>query len=540
MLAPGVRSPRVARRLVAVAVAVAVAACGGDDGGPPAPLPVPACAAAAVGSPDVAAPVLAYTLADRWHEGWLASPAVVDLDGDGGAELVVPRDELLVVWRIVGGTPVEVWRADTGGRIWAAPVVVDLVPGRPGLEVAVASRGSIFGFDAGGAPLPGFPFAWRDELRSLAAGDVDGDGALELVAVTTTPLDAGGQRDIVIAVERDGRPVAGFPPNTGGAAGCDDACYVTGGYDQNLGLGDVDGDHRVDIIAAQDNAYVSAHDGTGRALAAAPIFSGRTKYSGIRMMLDYRLAQQGYADDEAVDLQGHFTNTGPALADLDGDGTAEIILLGSVQNAAQDQREHGVALGVIGADGTRPDPWLAPPHFADYRAGLRDFGDNVVAATNQVAVADLDPARPGPELVFAGFDGRIHAVDARAQVVWARDFAQRDDEVTGGVVVADLSGDGVPELVFATYSAGGGRLIVLDAAGSQRHALDLPGRGAMPVPTLGDVDGDGAPEIVVSLKDGEDRVRQTLIYRVPGASSNCLVWPTGRGNYRRDGYLPPG
>ena len=90
----------------------------------------------------------------RQFESSLASPAVIDLDGDGGAELVVPRDELLVVWRIVGGAPVEAWRATTGGRIWASPVVVDLVPSRPGLEVAVASRGSIYAFDATGAALP--------------------------------------------------------------------------------------------------------------------------------------------------------------------------------------------------------------------------------------------------------------------------------------------------------------------------------------------------------------------------------------------------
>jgi hypothetical protein len=74
------------------------------------------------------------------------------------------------------------------GRIWASPVVADLVTGRPGLEVAVASRGSrSTAFDAAGAALPGFPVAWQDELRSLAAGDIDGDGALELVAVTTSP-----------------------------------------------------------------------------------------------------------------------------------------------------------------------------------------------------------------------------------------------------------------------------------------------------------------------------------------------------------------
>ena len=521
--------------------AVLAVACGGDGGGDddPLPLPTPSCAPASAGTAEVAEPVLAYTIADRWHEGWLASPAVADLDGDGSAELVIPRDELLVVWRIEGGAPVEAWRATTGGRIWSSPVVADLVPSRPGLEVAVASRGEVHAYSADGDELPGFPAAWRDEMRSLAAGDVDGDGALELVTVTNDPLDVAIQRDIIMAFEASGARVAGFPANTGGSAGCDDACYVTGGYDQNLALGDVDGDGRVDILAPQDNAYVSLHDGTGRAFDAAPIFNDRTKYSGIRMMVDYGLAQQGYADDEAVDLQGHFTNTAPAIADLDGDGVGEVILLGSVQTTDQNQRERGVALWVTRNDGTRPAAWVEPPYFPDYRSGLWDYGDNVVAATNQVAVVELDPAHAGPEIVFAGFDGRIHAVSAAAEVLWARDYAQRDTETTGGVVVGDLSGDGIPEIVFATYSASGGRLIVLDAAGNQKHAIALPGRGAMPVPTIADVDGDDVLDIVVSLKDGEDGVRQTLVYRVPGSATNCLLWPTGRGNFRRDGYLPP-
>jgi hypothetical protein len=25
---------------------------------------------------------------------------------------------------------------------------------------------------------------------------------------------------------------------------------------------------------------------------------------------------------------------------------------------------------------------------------------------------------------------------------------------------------------------------------------------------------------------------------VPGSGADCLLWPTGRGNLRRDGYLP--
>jgi hypothetical protein len=315
---------------------------------------------------------------------------------------------------------------------------------------------------------------------------------------------------------------------------------VTGGYDENIALGDVDGDGKADVFATQDNAYLSLHDGTGRAFDAASIFEDRTKFSGIRWMVEYRLAQQGYADDEDTDEQAHFTNTAPAIADLDGDGIAELIALGSIQNTAQTERERGVGLFVARPDGTRPDAWIAPPRFPDYRGGLWDGEENIVGITNQVAVADLDPERAGPELVFAGFDGRIHAVDARGQTMWARAYTTAADVWTSGVAVGDLSGDGSPELVLATYGPAGGDLIVLDAGGNILHRLPLGGRGAMPVPTIADADGDGDLDLVVSLKDAEDRKRSVLVYEVPGSSANCLLWPTARGNLRRDGFVNPG
>ncbi len=507
--------------------------------GEPAPLPKPACNAAdGGGSKTVAAPVLERTLLDRWHEAWLGSPAVADLDGDGKQEVLVPRDELLLGWHADGAV---VFRAQVGGRIWASPVVADLVPSRPGLEVAVAARDKVYLYDAKAQALPGFPVTFRDELRAIAAGDVDGDGKLELVVVASTVLSAGSQKDIVMAYRGDGSVVPGFPPNTSGAAGCDDHCYVTGGFDQTLALGDVSGDGKLDILAPQDNAYMSLHEGTGRAFDAAAIFKDRKKLSGVRFLHDYSEAQQGWAENEDSALQAHFTNSAPAIVDLDGDGKHELVVLGSVQNAAQTDRLKGVGLWALHPDGTRPAGWTTPFHASDYLAGLWDFeGTNVVAATNQVAVADLDPTRKGPELVFAGFDGRIHCVDAARQEVWKTTYTTDARVLTGGVAIADLSGDGVPELVFNTYSPdeGKGKLFVLDAAGNILHQLALPKRGAMPVPTIADLDGDGALEIVVSLKDGEDKTRQVLIYGVAGSSSNCLPWPTGRGNLRRDGYVP--
>lgn len=522
----------------ALACVLVLAACGGDDGGDqggPGPLPAPSCASAGGGT-TIAAPALIATLADRFHEAWLGSAAVADLDGDGTMEIVVPRHDRLIAWHVDGAVA---WVAVLPGRIWASPVVADLVPDRAGLEVAVASRDQIVAYDAAGQVLPGFPVTWRDEMRSLAAADIDGGGGLELVAVTSSPLEAGGQRDIVIAVRGDGSTVAGFPPNTSGAAGCDDACYVTGGYDQNIALGDVDGDGNADLFQTQDNAYLSLHDGAGRAFDAAPIFEGRTKFSGIRWMVDYALAQQGYSDNESVDEQAHFTNSAPAIADLDGDGAPELIVVGSIQNVAQTERERGVAVFVARPDGTRPDAWIEPAKFPEYLGGLWDPGDNIVGLTNQVAIAELDPSRAGPEIVFAGFDGRLHAIDARGDLVWERQYTTDGQTFTGGVAIADLSRDGIPELVMTTYGPAGGDLIVLDGGGNIVHRIPLAGRGAMPVPTIADVDGDGDLDLVVSLKDAVDRMRSVLVFEVPGSEANCMLWTTGRGNLRRDGYLPP-
>lgn len=506
----------------------------------PPPLPAPSCEAAG-GTDNVAAPQLVATLFDRWHEAWLGSPAVADLDGDGTLEILVPRGNLLLGWHIDGSIP---FRAEiNGGRIWASPIVADLSPSHAGLEVAVAGRDSIYVYDAQANLLPGFPVIWRDELRSIAAGDIDADGALDLVVVTTSRLESGGQRDIVYAIRADtGEAKPGFPPNTSGASGCDDRCYVTGGYDQNIALGNVDDDAALEIFATQDNAYLSLHEGDGTAFASNSIFDHPTRFLGVRFLHDYALAQQGWAPDEDTALQAHFTNSAPAIADIDGDNTPDLVVLASVQNAAQSDRLQGVALWVLHPDGTRLADWTEPFHAPDYLAGLWDYeGTNVVGATNQVSVADIDPNRAGPELVFAGFDGRIHAVSATAESLWSYTYTTSDRVLTGGVAIADLSGDGVPEVVFNSYSPDEGlsHLFVLSAAGEELHKIALPKRGAMPVPTIADADADGDLDIIVSLKDGEDRAQQVLVYEIPGSSNACLLWPTGRGNLLRNGYIAP-
>jgi hypothetical protein len=498
------------------------------------PPTAPACTPGSAPSSTVAEPTLMLTLADRWQEAWLASPAVADLDGDGANEIIVPRGELVVVWTAAGDI---VWTFETGGgRIWASPVVADL-DADGALEVAIASRDQLFVLEADGSLHPGSPMTWEDELRSLAAGQLDADAPLELVVAPAH----GGPTDVMQAFDVDGGIVPGFPPNASGSSGCDEACYLAGCYDQNLAVGDLDGDGQADIVAPHDNAYASIHRSTGEAFDAATGFPV-SKTPGVRYLHDLALAQQGYADDEETADQAHFTNTAPTIADVDGDGRPEVIMLGSVQNAAQSDRERGVALWVVGSDAARRPGFEAPFYAPGYLAGLWDFeGTNVVGATNQVSIADLDPAQAGLELLFADFAGNVHAVSSDGRSLWSTSYTTSTDVLTGGLAIADLSADGIPELVFSTYSptADQSALFVLDAGGNVLHQLPLPRRGAMPVPTLADVDGDGTLEILVSLKDAEDGLESVRVYTVPGSEPNCMPWPTGRGNLLRNGWVPP-
>ncbi len=521
--------------------------CGNDattspDPVPPAkggtvPRPVAPSCKAQGGTAEVALPKVLYALEGDTGDGWLGSPAIVDLDGDGKNEIVAQHSGL-AVWDHSGKLRFRVDSPAPDGRQWAGALVADFV-GDSKLEVVVAAREQLTMLDAQGKTLPGWPVQVRDEIRSLAGGDLDGDGQLD-IAVATTEHSV----DILGAYHANGSSFPGFPPVQRNTIGClaGENCWMAGAYDQNLAVGDLDADGHADLVAPMDNAYAGFYRGTGEAFDANPAFTKRPKTPGVRYLHELKLAEQGWADDEDTALQAHFTNTAPAIADVDGDGKYDVVMLGSVQNAAQTKRQLGVGLWVLHPDASRVRGWESPFHAPTYLAGLEDLEDNAVGATNQVSVVELDASRPGLELIFAGFDGKIHAVGADRQELWATPYTTEADVLTAGVALGDLSADGRVELVFATYSTrdDASHLFVLDAQGTELHRIALPGRGAMSVPTLGDLDGNGELEIAVSLrKVGWDNATPTvLVYKVAGAKIGCVPWPTGRANYLRNGWVP--
>ena len=79
--------------------------------------------------------------------------------------------------------------------------------------------------------------------------------------------------------------------------------------------------------------------------------------------------------------------------------------------------------------------------------------------------------------------------------------------------------------------------MILDNRGKILHDIKLPqqgtngnGKGAPAAPTVMDLNGNGNLEIIVQTFGVG-----CFVYTVPGSAGNKLLWPTGRGNYLRNG-----
>ncbi len=127
-----------------------------------------------------------------------------------------------------------------------------------------------------------------------------------------------------------------------------------------------------------------------------------------------------------------------------------------------------------------------------------------------------------PEIVAPINDGYVYAISPDGTRLWRYDYAKEANRRRSRPrsVVADLNKDGVPELIFGTYSLqpNGGRLVVLENTGALLFDIALPGQGmngngiGVPAaPTIADLDGDGTLEILVTTFDhGLD------VFTVPG------------------------
>lgn len=200
---------------------------------------------------------------------------VADLDRDGVGEIVYDGDV-----HTADGT--RLWEGLSAGSAAMVHSMVLDVDGDPEGEVVMASDAALAIYDTDGTPL--MTTAFGGGLASVpCAGDFDGDGAVEIALPAQSRLHL---------FELDGTETWSAPIlDTSTMAGC-------------VG-GDLDGDGALEVIYADEVSLL--------------VLDGRTGAA--------RITHTEHAS-------GTLTET-PAVVDLDGDGTSEI-LLGSNDNMGRD------------------------------------------------------------------------------------------------------------------------------------------------------------------------------------------------------------
>jgi hypothetical protein len=331
------------------------------------------------------------------------------------------------------------WPAVTQNAIPSAVTLVDL-DGDDDLELIVGSKDEhVYVWDHEGALLGGWPIPCGEEIWSGAAA-VNLDGDAELEIIIGTD---GGD---LFAWNPDGSGVrfaGGLFKTIGGR--------VTGGPS----VDDLDSDMDLEIVAANTygQVYVVNHDGTG------------------------------YLQGNGFFAQGSGSVYGsPALADLDDDGDVEIIvgMMGGNIYAW-----HHDATGFLDSTGLFSSPG---------------------AIYGSVAVGDLDN-NGDLEIVCGGVFSRavkVYDDNGSMHTGWPKSL---NGDIYSSPALADLDADGKLDIVIGSHRGAfddSASVYVFNDKGVTRSGWPITVVGDFfASPVVGDVSGDGLPDIVVGCNNGD-------------------------------------
>lgn len=369
-------------------------------------------------------PLWSFTTPFDGGEGFFASPALADIDGDGGLDLLSGSMDHTVY--AVRGTD--------GGMIWQSERIEHYVrhstpladlDGDGRLEITVHSEaGVVHTYDAGTGVEE-----WSADLGSIVAatpavGDLDGDGRLEVVY--SLVVDGG-----VVALHGDGSPLWQNRAH--------DFSY------RGATVVDVDGDGLPDVVEGDaDDPSVTAYRGLDGSIlwevpipapwASGPLVSGDVDGDGSREILVgsdaglFVLEAATGATKWSLPLPS--IRGEPLLADIDGDGNAEILVgagdgkvyaIGTPEDLRFEPRTQGYWNHQCTLDRPRGDHVGIPQEFVDeirsrsrVFANVTEKGDvcTILAKT----VGNAMRARAEQQLIALWLNVASGFVDERAPI----------------------------------------------------------------------------------------------------------------------------
>lgn len=429
------------------------------------------------------------TCSERTH------PAdTLELNPDCYVEASVGTFNPVLKWRKTS------WSADpTSNNVMMAPIVVSLNDDNgDGLinqddvpDIVVITYASSYGTlramsGADGSELWNVVGQQLQLTGAVAAGDIDGDGIVEIIAPTSNQLKA---------FENDGSLKWTSASLAGHMYGTSDAPAIA----------DLDGDGSPEVLVGK--AILRA-DGTTRATGSQGMagVSGNVGTVVTAADLDGDGTQEVVVGNAAYRPDGTsvFSNGQPdgyvAVADFDLDGQAEIVVVNS--GVVRVQSNTGTVIWTATVSGASSG-YGGPPTVADFDGdGYPEVG---VAARSNYTVFDTDGRK-----------------------LWERTTQDASSGNTGSAVF-DFEGDGVAEAVYADET----KLWVFDGPDGRVKLESTEHSNATwtEYPTIADVDADGHAEIVVA--NTNYTTGHTGIY-VFGDRDN--TWRSGRKIWNQHSY----
>jgi hypothetical protein len=204
----------------------------------------------------------------------------------------------------------------------------------------------------------------------------------------------------------------------------------------------------------------------------------------------------------------------PAVLDIDGNGDLEIAILGGDGRLSVFQHDGARYPGFPSAPfaGDRSTPWEDPTHRAP------------------CAVADMNSNRV-EDVVFASDIGYLRSLSYLHLEPDSFPVDIGRSQRISTVATAQIGGDETFESIFVTWQARPNSdeealLHVMTAAGLELRGWPVRcGYGSGASPAVGDITGDGTPEIVVGSARMGDRPGQIWAFRTDGTRVNGF--PTG-------------
>ncbi len=347
-------------------------------------------------------------------------------------------------------------QAEPTSRYYANPVLADL-DGNGSSEIIIGNLAgnTLEVFDTDRNML------WAKDITAGAKTEatitnLDGDNELEILI--------GSLDGKVYAFNHDGTTVNGWPVDVTGA-----------GYRilASPAAANIDGDADVEVIVAAANGrlYVLENDGTAKWDASL--------------------------GDVAEEFNNQQINSAPVVADIDGEGSKEIVV-GGYDGKLYAFNAAGVELWSYATE----DPILVEP-----------------------LVADLDTSKAGLEVVFASADSSmgyprtfIYMLDVDGNLIWQQ-FASWTG-TQSAPIAGDLDGNGDLEILMGTND---GTLRIWNTDGSDYVWIGGEAEAAISdSPVLGDVDGDGDMEVIAGSDDGN-------VYAWEAEGTMVAGWPIDAG-----------